>query len=86
MDGDIDAAYPDGTHHGDADLDGAIYSLYVSETNNFTVHYYEGTLNGTLVWAQPLKGGGYRVIEDKDADASNGFTDAGDNTLYRPGM
>ena len=81
VDGDIDAAYPDGTHHGDADLDGAIYSLYVSETNNFTVHYYEGTLNGTLVWAQPLKGGGYRVIEDKDADASNGFTDAGDNTF-----
>lgn len=79
--GGQEEAYPDGTDHGDADLDGAVYSLYVAESNAFTVHYYEGTLDdGTLVWAQPLRGGGYRVIEDKDADASNGFTDAGDNS------
>ena len=80
VDGDIDAGYDLGTDHGDADLDGAIYSLYVSEDNTFTVHYYEGTYNGTLVWAQAMKDGGYRVIEDKDGDAANGFTDAGDNT------
>lgn len=77
--GGLGEAYPDGTDHGDADLDGAVYSLYVAESNSFTVHYYEGVLQDTLIWAQPLKDGGYRVIEDKDKDPSNGFTDEGDN-------
>ena len=78
--GTLDDQYEAGTDHGDADLDGAIYSLYVAENNTFDVDYYEGTLDGKLIWAQPLKTGGYRVIFDADNDASNGFTDEGTNT------
>lgn len=81
MDGDLDAGYEGGTDHGDADLDGAIYSLYVSESNSFDVDYLEGTLDGVMFWAQPLSTGGYRVIWDADNDAANGFTDEGTNAF-----
>lgn len=33
VDGSLHDDYRDGTHHGDADLDGAIYSLYVDDSN-----------------------------------------------------
>lgn len=78
--GDLDEGYEAGTDHADADLDGAVYSLYVDETNTFDVDYLEGTLNGKLFWAQPLKEGGYRIIWDADENADNGFTDLGSNT------
>ena len=77
--GDLDEKYEAGTDHADADLDGAVYSLYVDESNAFDVTYLEGTLNGKLFWAQPLNTGGYRVIYDADDNAANGFTDKGDN-------
>ena len=79
--GDLDEKYEAGTDHADADLDGAVYSLYVDESNAFDVTYLEGNLNGKLFWAQPLNTGGYRVIYDADNNAANGFTDKGDN-LY----
>ena len=79
IDGDLDENYVAGTDHADADLDGAIYSLYVSETNSFDVDYYEGGYKGQLIWAQQLRSGGYRVIYDGDSDMNNGFTDNGDN-------
>lgn len=79
VDGDLDAGYALGTDHGDADLDGAIYSLYVSESNSFNVSYYEGTLDGNLFWAQPIRDGGFRLIMDGDGQSANGFTDEGDN-------
>ena len=78
--GDVNEDYEAGTDHGDADLDGAIYSLYINETNTFDVDYLEGTLNGKLFWAQPLNTGGYRVIWDAD-DSDAGFTDTGSNTF-----
>ena len=81
VDGDLDAGYEGGTDHGDADLDGAIYSLYVSESNSFDVDYLEGTLDGVMFWAQPLSTGGYRVIWDADNDVANGFTDEGTNAF-----
>ena len=77
--GDLDEKYEAGTDHADADLDGAVYSLYVDESNAFDVTYLEGTLAGKLFWAQPLNTGGYRVIYDADDNAANGFTDKGDN-------
>ncbi len=77
--GTLDEQYEAGTDHGDADLDGAVYSLYVSENNVFEVEYYEGTLEGRTFWAQPLKTGGFRVIYDADGNADNGFTDKGTN-------
>ena len=77
--GDLSENYEAGTDHADADLDGAVYSLYVSESCSFDVNYLEGTLNGTLFWAQPLNTGGYRLIFDADDNAANGFTDKGDN-------
>ncbi|MCD8250089.1 MAG: hypothetical protein LUC60_09625, partial [Lachnospiraceae bacterium] len=76
--GDLAEAYEDGTDHGDAGLDGAVYSLYVSEENTFEVQYLEGVLDGTLFWAQPLTSGGYRIIYDGDEDRS-AFTDCGTN-------
>ena len=75
---DIRNDYEAGTDHGDADLDGAIYSLYINENNVFDVDYLEGTLDGKLFWAQPLNTGGYRVIWDAD-DSDGGFTDTGSN-------
>ena len=77
--GDLDEKYEAGTDHADADLDGAVYSLYVDESNTFDVTYLEGKLSGKLFWAQPLNAGGYRVIYDGDGNESNGFTDKGDN-------
>lgn len=77
--GDLDEGYEAGTDHADADLDGAVYSLYVDESNLFTVDYLEGTLNDKLFWAQPIKSGGYRIIWDGDDNADNGFQDKGDN-------
>ena len=77
--GDLSEGYVAGTDHADADLDGAIYSLYVAESNSFDVSYFEGELDGTLFWAQPLSSGGYRLILDGDSNKDNGFTDKGDN-------
>ncbi len=79
VEGDLADDYEAGTDHADADLDGAIYSLYVAESNTFTVEYYEGTYDGQLFRAQPLTGGGFRVIWDADEDATD-FTDTGANT------
>lgn len=76
VDGDLDDSYIGGTDHADADLDGAVYSLYVDESNSFTVDYLEGEKDGKIFWAQPLNTGGYRLIWDAD-DAANGFTDQG---------
>lgn len=73
--------YEGGDRHGDSGLDGAVYSLYVAETNSFEVHYLEGSLNGVLFWAQPLTVGGYRLIWDADNNAANGFTDTGYNSF-----
>lgn len=78
VDGDLAEAYAAGTDHGDAGLDGAIYSLYVSEDSSFEVQYLEGTLDGKLFWAQPIAAGGYRIIYDGDDDGS-AFTDLGTN-------
>lgn len=77
--GDLDEGYEAGTDHADADLDGAVYSLYVDESNTFTVRYMEGERDGRLFWAQPLNGGGWRIIYDGDDDSKNGFTDEGSN-------
>lgn len=79
VDGDLQKDYLAGTDHADADLDGAVYSLYVDESNRFEVTYLEGKKNGQLFWAQPLTGGGYTLIYDGDDDAENGFTDKGNN-------
>ena len=79
--GDLDEGYVPGTDHADADLDGAVYSLYVDESNSFEVTYLEGTFGGRLFWAQPLNTGGYRIIYDGDDNAANGFSDRGDNTF-----
>lgn len=83
VDGDLEAGYESGTDHADADLDGAVYSLYVDETNSFDVEYLEGTYDGKLFWAQPLNtgstNGGYKLIFDADENAVNGFTDSGEN-------
>lgn len=79
VDGDLKDGYPSGTDHADADLDGAVYSLYVDESNLFDVSYEEGVLENRLFWAMQLKDGGYRLIWDGDGDAGNGFTDLGTN-------
>ena len=77
--GDLAEGYVAGTDHADADLDGAVYSLYVDDTNTFDVEYLEGEFEGKIFWAQPLNCGGFRVIFDGDDNKANGFTDNGDN-------
>ena len=71
--GDLDEGYEAGTDHADADLDGAVYSLYVDESNTFTVRYMEGERDGRLFWAQPLNGGGWRIIYDGDDDSKTAY-------------
>lgn len=76
--GDLSENYAAGTDHGDGSLDGAVYSLYVGEDQQFTVEYYAGSLEEKLFWAQPLKDGGFRLIWDGE-DSDVGFTDCGHN-------
>ena len=76
--GDLNENYEAGTDHDDADLDGAIYSLYVSENNTFNVDYYEGAYKGRLFWAQPINTGGFRIIYSASTDVTK-FEDTGDN-------
>ena len=83
---DTGSRYEAGTDHGDADLDGAVYSLYVDETNQFTVEYLEGRKDGRLFWAIPRgidTADGRRIIEGWEliysADTGDVFVDEGTN-------
>lgn len=47
VDGSLGDDYRDGTHHGDADLDGAIYSIYVDDSNaNGGIMHPDGQSSG----------------------------------------
>ena len=60
VDGNEDENYRDGTHHGDGDLDGAIYSLYVAEDNqNGGIRHPDGQTSGAK------HNGQYAVLEEQ---------------------
>lgn len=72
VDGSLTDDYRDGTHHGDADLDGAIYSIYVDGNENGGILHPDGNEDGAK------HDGEYAVMEEQqifvDSDG-DGYSD-----------